>query len=109
MFSMLDPHLLNLKSVFVTTSQLCLRIRKFVRWPFILMKFNEFKDFEFVAIEKVDLVNDENANNPLLTREAYWMAQLCTSIALMASIRDLNFDQKIGSITSCNNYYNYNL
>ena len=69
---------------------------------------HEFKDLEFVAIEKVDLVNGENANNPLLTREAYWMAQLCT-IALMASIRDLNFDQKIGSITSYNNYYNYNL
>ena len=39
---------------------------------------HEFKDLEFVAIEKVDLVNGENANNPLLTREAYWMAQLCT-------------------------------
>ena len=33
---------------------------------------------EFVAIEKVDLVNSVFANNPLLTREAYWMAQLCT-------------------------------
>jgi hypothetical protein len=61
---------------------------------------HEFKDLEFVPIEKVDLVNGENTNNPLLTREAYWRA-------LMASIRDLNFDQKIGSITSCNNYYNY--
>ena len=39
---------------------------------------HEFKDLEFVAIEKVDLVNGENANNLLLTREAYWMAQLCT-------------------------------
>ena len=39
---------------------------------------HEFKDLEFVAIEKVDLVNGENASNPLLTREAYWMAQLCT-------------------------------
>ena len=41
-------------------------------------KQNEFKDLEFVAIEKVDLVNGENTNNPLLTREAYWKAQLCT-------------------------------
>ena len=70
---------------------------------------HEFKDLEFVAIEKVDLVNGENANNPLLTREAYWMAQLCTISPYVASIRDLNFDHKIGSITSCNNYYNYNL
>ena len=39
---------------------------------------HEFKELEFVAIEKVDLVNGENANNTLLTREAYWMAQLST-------------------------------
>ena len=40
---------------------------------------HEFKVMEFVAIEKVDFVNGENANNPLLIREElYWMAQLCT-------------------------------
>ena len=65
---------------------------------------HEFKDLEFVAIEKVDLLNDENANNPLLTREAYWMAQLCT-----ISPYGLNKRSELGSITSCNNYYNYNL
>ena len=69
----------------------------------------EFKDLEFVAIEKVDLVNGENANNPSLTREAYWIWHSCVLLALMASIKDLNFDQKIGSITSSKNYYHYNL
>ncbi len=69
---------------------------------------HEFRDLEFLAIEKVDLVNGEDTNSPLLTREAYWMAQF-VQLALMASIKDLNFDQKIGSITSCNKYYNYNL
>ncbi len=39
---------------------------------------HEFKDLEFLAIEKVDLVNGQDNNSPLLTREAYWMAQLCT-------------------------------
>ena len=44
--------------------------------------FNEskqdFKDLEFVPFEKVNSVNGDKANNPLLTSEAYWMAQLCT-------------------------------
>ena len=72
---------------------------------------HEFKDLEFVAIEKVDLVNGENANNPLLTMQRSILDGTCSGVllALMASIRDLNFDKKIGSITSCNNYYNYNL
>jgi hypothetical protein len=58
---------------------------------------HEFQDLDFVAIEKVDLVNGENANNPLLTREAYWMVQLCTispyGLRLAPSLSRMGFDR----------------
>ncbi len=69
---------------------------------------HEFKDLEFLAIEKVDLVNGEDTNSPLLTREAYWVAQLCTITPYGLNERT-ELRSKNRTITSCNNYYNYNL
>ena len=40
---------------------------------------HDFEHLEFIAIKKViDLLNGDYAHNPLLTREAYWMTQLCS-------------------------------
>ncbi len=68
MFSMLDLHLLNLKSVFVTTSQLYAYGYKKVCEMAVHFNENkhEFKDLEFLAIEKVDLVNGVDTNSPLM-------------------------------------------
>lgn len=75
MFSMLDLHLLNLKSVFVITCQLYMLMNKKV-CEMVNENKHDFKDLAFVAIEKVQLVNGGDVNISSLTREAYWMAHL---------------------------------
>ena len=61
----------NHKSAMITKKRTCEVAVHFNREP------HQLSDFSFTGIEQVHNTSDMNSNDKLLTREAYWSAQLC--------------------------------
>ena len=67
------------RSDLTTISRPCSPTRTPVRLPFISTKKNVISDFEFVIVEQIcNLSDNYSVDERLLTREAFWSAQLCT-------------------------------
>ena len=67
------------RSDLTTISRPCSPTRTPVRLPFISTKKNVISDFEFVIVEQICNLSDNYiVDERLLTRKAFWSAQLCT-------------------------------
>ena len=68
----------NLKLDFAIINQLCVLIKKHAKWLFITtVNPHVMQDFTFQSFDKVDPKTDlDRIEKILITKEAYWMAQL---------------------------------